>query len=71
MKMTRVVTKIEWVRHIDLKAKKQSMQWKHSGSLPPSTFKRVSSASVYFGHMSSFFIYFLLSYLFIEKREDV
>ena len=32
------------IHHFDLESKKQSMQWKHSGSPPPKIFKRVSSA---------------------------
>ena len=43
--MHRVVTQDEiWVHHFDPEAKKQSMQWKHSGSPPPKKFRRVSSA---------------------------
>ena len=42
--MRRVVTQDEtWVHHFDPEAKKQSMQWKHSGSHPLKKFKRVSS----------------------------
>ena len=40
----RVVTQDEtWVHHFDPESNMQSMQWKHPGSPPPKTFKRVYS----------------------------
>ena len=42
--MDRVVAQDEtWVHHFDPDSKKQSMQWKHPGSVPPKKLKRVSS----------------------------
>ena len=41
--MDLVVTQDETLtHHFDPESKKQSMQWKHSGSTPPKKFKRVS-----------------------------
>ena len=44
--INRVVTKDEtWVHHFDPESKKQSMRWKHPGSVtPPNKFKKASSA---------------------------
>ena len=43
---TRLVTGDEtWLHHLDPDTKKESMQWKHSGSLPPKKFRTQPSAS--------------------------
>ena len=35
-----------WVLHFDPESKKQSMQWKHSGSPSPKKFKKASAGKV-------------------------